>query len=335
MRPTIAILIAATLASAGWAAGPDVRAFRVTDVTPRSFRVAWLSSEAATATVRLFQAPDCVNEIFTATLTPFPTRGGDPELVEAAQEKGVMLVEVANLEPDTEYCVETVTVSSLTALSVNAPAAPLRVFTERRTTRARDTGGPAPTAFQNDLVKLAVTRSTPGAPTLGALVLLQVSGASAPLTTWVGDAIDDDGDPATSTALALFDLNNLYDAAGGESLDLIGDGSEEISAIVLGGPEGYVEAIGRVVPADNGLAEVVVPTTCLDDPLSVCNGRLGDADNDGAPTLADADTIQDHVVGLIGVLPCTPCADVTTDLVIDMKDALATGQAANGLRELP
>lgn len=315
-------------------AGPEVRGFRFTDITPRSFRVVWLADQEATATVRLFQAPACTNEIFTATITPHPTLGGDPALVSAAQAKGIMVVEVAGLAPDTEYCVSTVTVASLTSLSAAAPALPLRVTTEKLTTRGR-ASGPSVLAFTNDLVKLSITSTAPTAPTRGALVLLRASGASSSLAAWVGDSIDDDNDATSPTTFVYFDLNNLYDATTRESLDLLGDGSEDLSAIVLGSPEGYVEAIGHLLPADAGLAELLSPGTCRNTPLTVCRGRLGDSDNDGMVTLGDADAVQDHVVDLIPVLSCMVCADATADLATDMKDALAIGQTAVGLRILP
>jgi hypothetical protein len=69
--------------------------------------------------------------------------------------------------------------------------------------------------------------------------------------------------------------------------------------------------------------------------MTVCTGLLGDSDNDGMILLADADAIQDHVVGLISVLSCVVCSDITGDLAIDMKDALGVGQTAVGSRELP
>ena len=246
-----------------------------------------------------------------------------------------MLVEAAGLDPDTEYCVQTVTTSMLTNLTATAPAEPLRVTTESLTTRGRDTGAEL-MAFENDLVKLAITSSTPGEPTHGALLLLQATGASSPLAAWVGDGIDDDGDPGTETVLALFDLNNLYDATTGESLDLLGDGTEDLAAIVLGSPEDYVEAIGRLVPVDSGQVEVVEPpATCRDAPTTDCDGKLGDSDGDGTVTVADADAVQDHVIGLVPILGCGVCADAVFDLARDMKDAPAIGQFASGLRELP
>ena len=336
-RRVVYVLAAAaflTVAPTCLAAGPNVRSFEFTDITPRSFRVVWLSDEGGTATVRLYQAPACVDEIFTATITPHPTLGADPALIQAAQDKGIMVVEVAGLQPETEYCIRGVTVSTLTSLSTEAPAVPLRVTTEKLTTRGRPSG-PDIQAFSNDLVKLSISSSVPTTPTRGALVLLRASGASSPLAAWVGDTIDDDNDPSSPTTQVFFDLNNLYDAATRESLDLLGDGTEDLSAIVLGSPDGYVEAIGRIVPADAGLAEVVAPMSCRDAPMTVCTGLLGDSDNDGMVLLADAEAIQDHVVGLVSVLSCVVCSDITGDLAIDMKDALGVGQTAVGSRELP
>ncbi|HEU4401579.1 MAG TPA: hypothetical protein VFT43_05690 [Candidatus Polarisedimenticolia bacterium] len=319
------------------AASPVVRFITATDVTPRSFQVVWLAGEPATASLRLFEAPDCLNEIFAAEITPFPTVSGDASIVTAAQQKGVMVVRAAGLAPDTEYCVQTVTTSLFSAQTTTSPVPPLRIRTEKKTTRARAAavGDPNLVAFGNDLAKLSITRATPDAPTAGALVLVKVSGASSPLSGFVGDAIDDDNDPSTPTTLALFNLNNLYDAVSGESLDLLGGGGEEISARALGGPDGFVTVHARIVPADTALSEVVVPLPCRSAPATACDGRLGDADADGGVTLADADAVRDFVVGLLAVPACGVCADVTWDLTDDMKDALAIGQSATGKRTLP
>lgn len=322
------------------AAGPAVRFITVTDVTPRSFQVVWLSAEPGTGTVRLFEAPQCTNEIFTAEITSFPTVGGAAEsaaIVAAASQKGVMVAKVAELEPDTEYCVQTLTTSSFSSQITTAPESALRVRTERRTTRSRPlaVGDPNETGFSNDLARVSIVRADLTLPTSGMLVLLKVKGASSPLAAFVGDAIDDDGDSRTPTPLALLDLNNIYDAATHESLDLEGDGSEEMSARVLGGPEAFVRVQARTVPADAGLSEIVVPGPCRDSTLTACDGRLGDADADGAVADADAQKVRDLVVGLLPILPCMVCGDATWDFNADMHDALAVGQATAGRRLLP
>ena len=98
----------------------------------------------------------------------------------------------------------------------------------------------------------------------------------------------------------------------------------------------YIEAIGRLVPVDSGLVEVVEPAaTCRDAPTTDCDGKLGDSDSDGTVTAADTAAVQDHLIGLVPILGCVVCADAVFDLARDMKDALAIGQFASGLRELP
>jgi hypothetical protein len=287
--------------------------------------------------VRLFEAPECVSEVFGAEITPFPTVAGGAALVPAAQQKGVMVVQVVGLEPDTAYCVQTVTTSLFSQEQARAPDPLLVVRTEKATTRARAAAPPDPSlvAFGNDLAKLAVTRSSPGAPTAGALVLVKVRGASSPLGAFVGDGIDDDDDPATPTTLALVNLNNLYDATSHESLDLGGDGSEDISARVLGSPEGFVTVHARIVPPDRGRSEVVTPLACRDASRTACDGRLGDSNGDRGVAASDADVVARLVVGLTPVLPCMVCADATWDMALDMTDALAIAQAVAGLRGLP
>ncbi len=318
------------------AAGTAARTFTVTDVTPRSFQVVWLSSEPAYADLRLFAAPDCALEILDATVTPLPTRSGDPSIGAAARQKGIMVVIAAGLTPDTEYCVRTVTTSVASGQVLGEPSPTLRVKTARATTRggAPAGGNPGLVAFSNDLAKFAVVTPVSGGLTPGALVLLKIAGASSPLSAFVGDAVDDDNDPNTPTNLALFDLNNLYDSATGASLDLRGDGTEVMSAVLLGGPQGIASVHARLVPTETQLNAVVVPSACAGAPQTACDGILGDANNDGLVSLADADVVRNHVVSLMPILPCAVCADVTWDLATDMKDALAIGQAAAGLRML-
>jgi len=331
------VFAAAFPVTAALAAGPVVRFITVADVTPRSFEIVWLSSDPATAGLRLFEAPACVNEIFTADITPFPMVQASAVALHAAQDKGVLSVRAAGLTPDTDYCVQTVTTSIFSSLTSTEPTPPLIVRTAKRTSRSK-AGGPTDpneVAFSNDLVKIEITHSDPGARTDGAIVLLKVRGGLAPLCAFVGDGVDDDANPNTPTRLALVDLNNLYGAASGESLDLTGDGSEDLSARVLGGPEGFVDVHARIVPADHGFCEVADPAACRDAGQTVCDGRLGDADNDGNVTIGDADFVRDVVVGLSPIEPCVVCGDATWDLTDDMKDSLAIAQVVAGLRLLP
>jgi hypothetical protein len=333
----IAALCAAATAAESHAVGPTVSFITPTDVTPRSFEIVWVSSDPATAALRLFEAPGCLNEIFTADITPFPTVTSNAFIVTAAQQKGVMAVRAAGLIPDTDYCVQTVTTSLFSSLTTTAPVPPLIVRTAKRTARSKAAGpgDPNEIAFSNDLTKIAITRSDPNAPTTGSLVLLKVSGAASPLSAFVGDGVDDDTDPNSPTDLALFDLNNLYGASTGESLDLRGDGTEDLSARALGGPEGFVTVHARVVPTDHGLNEVALPAPCRNAGQTACDGRLGDADADGAIAIADASLLRDVVVGLAPIAPCAVCGDTVWDLTDDMKDALAIAQVVSGLRLLP
>lgn len=331
--PAAVVFLAAT--GAALAAGPQVRFITVTDVTPRSFQVSWLAAGPAEPGLRLFQAPACVDEVLAAQIAPYPSISGDPAIGPSAQARGVLVVRAAGLVPDTEYCVQTVSTSPGGLGVTTAPDAPLRVRTARLTTRSRLSGDPPEAAFSNDLVKVAITRSLPGADTRGVLLLLKVRGAASPLSAFVGDAVDDDGDPATPTVLALFDLNNLYDAGTGVSLDLLGDGGEDLSARTLGGPEGFVTVHARIVPPEGIAAALRNPGACRGAPATACDGRLGDADGDGLLSAADADRIRDFVVGLSAIPACGVCGDATWDFGNDMKDALAIAQAAAGLRTLP
>ncbi|MCP3979265.1 MAG: hypothetical protein GY716_08055 [bacterium] len=329
----VAAVAVLTASAATWAGPPEVRFFNVGDVTPRSFRIVWISDLPATPDATVFEGPACLIEVLDARVNVHPTATGDPAVGPAAAERGVQLVQVGGLHPDTEYCVLTNTTSSETGETTSAPDAPLRVHTARRTARSAGPGAPVP--FSNDLLRLRIARVDPAASTTGTLVLLRHPDALSPLASFVGDGIDDDANPATPTDLVLFDLNNLYDRGTHESLDLSGDGSEQLSAIVVGGPDGFSTVHARVVPADADLNEVRDGAPCPESPAGACDGRLGDANADGLVESADPELIRDHVVGLAGDLPCRVCADVTFDSHQDIRDALALAQALVGSRLLP
>lgn len=335
-RATIVIavtcLAATLLAPSALAVLPQVQSITVTDVTARSFSVVWLATPGSTPDLRVFEAPACEVEVGTATVEPYPLLRADATLAAAAASRGVMKVRASGLRPDTEYCFRTATTSPQDETRLS-PLEPVVVRTATRTLRAGLDGGTlAP--FSNDLVRFAVELST--APTAGLLVVARVDGAQAPISSFIGDGIDDDADPGTATSLVLLDLNNLYAEGTATSLDLVGDGDEGMVFLELGGPQGVLPVHARQVPPDNGLSEVVDPLICNAAATGAdCDGLLGDSLGDDTPGSEDPDAIAEVVVGNSPGVTCPVCADVDFDGDLTMRDALALAQFVQGLGTLP
>lgn len=326
--PLLILLLSVLLALPAWAVLPDVQSITVSDVTARSFSVVWLATPGSTPALRVFEAPACEVQLAGVDIEPYPTLGGVADVATAASNRGVMKVRVSGLLPDTEYCFQTLTTSG-GGETRTSPLAPETVRTASLTRRADGL-----TPFSNDLVRFTVDLST--APTSGLLLLARVDGARTPISSFIGDGIDDDGDAGTSTALVLLDLNNLYTEGSAISLDLLGDGSEGMVFLELGGPMGMVPVHARVVPPDTGLSSLVDPLDCLEAASGAqCDGLLGDALGDAVPGAEDPEAIMDVIVGNSAGLACPVCADVDFDSELTLRDALALAQFVAGLGTLP
>lgn len=313
---------------------PDVQSITVTDVTPRGFSVVWLASPGSVPSLRVFASPGCEILVAGATIEAWPSLGGASGLGQAASARGVMKVRASGLAADTEYCFQTTSTAG-GDLTV-APLEPLAVRTASRTTKGRDDGGSGLAPRANDLVRFDVTLSPGNVGSSGLLLLARVEGAGAPISAFIGDAVDDDGNPATATSRVLLDLNNLYASATAETLDLAGNGNEGLTFLELGGPQGVVPVHARIVPPDGNLSEVVDPLPCAEQGGGAsCDGLLADATSNAGLDLEDPAAIASKVVGASPGLACPVCADVDFDGETGMKDALAIAQFLLGLGTLP
>lgn len=241
-----------------YAGMPSVNEISVSDVTTRSFSVAWLTSasEPSTGTLNVYSAPDCTAEV-----------GGIVVNSRGADTTGVIQVTVTGLIPDTAYCYQTVTTSRSTSETTIAPIPPGIVTTERQTVRTY-TQGTEILPFSNDLLYHPVFRfdGTAGA---GGVLMVSVDGGSYPVSAWVGD----NGILAPHT---LIDLNNLFRADTRENINLAG--GERINMLELRGSNGCTLERWRKVPVDMELSEVRVPQSCFDSADINCDDivEIGD-----------------------------------------------------------
>jgi hypothetical protein len=313
---------------------PAVQSITVSDVTPRGFSVVWLATPGAQPSLRVFEAPSCEVLVASVALEVWPSLGGAADVGTAASARGVMKVRVSGLAPDTEYCVQTTT--RVGADVTVAPLEPLGARTASRTAKGRDDGGPGLEPRANDLMRFDVVLSPSSIGSSGLLLLARVEGASSPISAFIGDGVDDDANPATPTSRVLLDLNNLYAGAPAETLDLLGDGTEGLTFLELGGPERVVPVHARLVPPDRNLSEVGDPLPCAAQAAGgSCDGLLADPTDDDELNLEDSAAIAAFVAGAGGEPACPVCADVNFDGQAGMKDALAIAQFLLGLGTLP
>ncbi len=335
MKRVVAIVGVALAVSTARALPPKVQSITLTDVTPRGFSVVWLATPESSPGLRVFEAPGCDVQV-AASVEAWPTVAGGSGVAAAAAGRGVMKARVIGLASDTEYCFQTVTTATGGDTTV-APLEPGRARTARGPLKGREEAGQAGLApVANDLVRFAVTLSPGSFPSSGLLLLARVEGASAPISAFIGDGIDDDANPQTPTTLVLLDLNNLYAGLSAQTLDLLGDGSEGMTFLELGGPAGVAPVHARVVPADQNLSEIVDSDACPAAALGLaCDGLLADPTSDGEFGPDDPAAIASSVVGAASTLACPVCADVDFDGATGMKDALAIAQFLQGLGTLP
>lgn len=236
------------LASAGI---PSVSEIRVADVTTRSFSVIWLTSEPSTASLQVYDAPDCT--LLTENISVV---GGTND------NTGVIKVTVTGLTPSTTYCFQTETTSKSTSDVTVLPVAPQLITTESQVIRTYLQGASL-FPFGNDLIYHPVY-SYNQLPGSGNILMAYVDGGSYPLSAWVGDGM--------SVPDALIDFNNLYNVSLRESMNLLGD--ERVKLVEIRGTNGCTLEKWRKVPQDADLITVQSPGACFDPADLNCDNTV-------------------------------------------------------------
>lgn len=226
---------------------PEVREITVTDVTPSSFSVVWETNEPGTAGLRVFRNGCAVVE-GNAEVVVHPLFGADASVKGAAEGRGVMKVMVKGLTPDTTYCFQAVTTSKSSNDTAVEPATPIQTKTQRMVVRTKMSGSDI-VPFSNDMLRFDAYKPTPDAETAGILLEAAVDGAAAPVTSWVGAGV---GAPS-----GLANLNNIFGAATGISMDLAGGERLRLREWRGAGSCGIEHF--RKVPVDSGMSLVKSP----------------------------------------------------------------------------
>jgi hypothetical protein len=234
------------LGSGSALAVPETVSVRVTDVTPTSFAVVWMTDVAAEPAVQIYQEASGANEITgSLRLTPMPDAA--PAVAAAARQKGIMKVRVSGLAPQTTCYVRTVTADPANPQSVGY-SAPQAVTTAALVEPFTRQGDGTLTPAANDLLAFPVY-IRPGdqgeLPGRGDLLLIETSGSYWPLSAFAGEGV--------AAPEGLLDLNNLFDFDG-KSLDLSG-GEKATLRIYRGGTLSTLLHY-RSFPTDSGAGAV-------------------------------------------------------------------------------
>jgi hypothetical protein len=266
-RIALLTLIGVLLLSSTALAVPETVSVRITDVTPSSFAVVWMTDVAAEPTVQVFADSAASNEITGAVrITALPDAAG--EVAAAARAKGIMKVRVSGLAAGTTYYVRTVTVDPGNASSVgySAPQA-VTLASTVAPYRTDQEGSLQPSA--NDLASFPVyirPADTSELPGLGDLLLLETEGSSSPVSAFVGQGI--------AAPEGLLDLNNLFDLDG---LGLHLASAEKATLRIYRGGTLTTLLHFRTIPAGSDLVNVTQPV----------HGFFADLNLDGKVDAAD------------------------------------------------
>ena len=248
---------------------PEISNFVVTDVTPVSFSVIWTSNEPSTCGIMVFGDPAGTQLLEDVTIVPMPVGNGDLEIVQKAEDNGVMKIRVTGLIPDTRYYFQTVTTSKNTFETSDFPSLPPypEVITAYRCSRSIAVG-PDLVPFANDLITVECYYLDGVIPAEGTILLAYVYGSDYPVSSFVGD-----GAPAP---FAYVDINNAFSEDTFENMYL--SGNESLILVQYMGIQGLI-VHNYGIPCNDLLAEFKPPL--------VKDDCIGDFRGDGSVDVED------------------------------------------------
>jgi len=225
---------------------PQVSRLTITDVTPLSFSVVWISSEPSTCTLLVLNegGPLETGISFEPESKNYPP----------AEQLGVMKVRVSGpaIHHDTTYYFQTLTTSKADNTVTVYPEDPISVRTQQ-------------SAFPIDnfvlLQDIYFENEEYGD---GSLMIVLVEGMNYPVSGWTGEY------PNPSSPWAPADLNNAYSSLTHEPLEI--HGGEELTIEIFGGVRGYANSVRETPPPPAGAAFVVLsPPIILNNAVPVAN----------------------------------------------------------------
>jgi len=252
---------------------PEVLSARITDVTPSSFSMVWMTDVEAVPGVEIYKDRSMTIDI-TDKITIVPMHGADETTVAAARQKGVLRIRVSGLEAQTVYYVRAVTIDFSNPQNVGYSPL-MEVKTATRVESHVDGENGVQRGLSNDLLTFAVyIRQGSGVSVAkGDVLVFEVDGALYPLSAFVGSGV---GVPE-----AVLDLNNLFT----ESAISLNVSGFEIARLRVyrGGTESMLLHY-RKMPANSGTVNV----------LSPIKGFFADINLDGNIDDLDFEAFKEH-----------------------------------------
>lgn len=247
---------------------PETAGVRITDVTPTSFSVVWLTDVPADPAVEVY-ADNAMTSKITDRLVVTPMPSASLRISAAARSKGIMKIRVSGLTPSTAYYVRTVTRDPANSQSISYSVL-LEAVTASKVIPYFSLNGSLQ-SFSNDLLSFKVyilPKDADPEPALGDLIVLEQEGSFAPLSAFVGDSI--------SSAEGILDLNNLF-GPDAVSFDLIGGEKIVLRIYRAGGLSTLTHY--RKAPQDMNMVNVVDPVKGFFADINL-DGKIDDLDFD-------------------------------------------------------
>ena len=248
-------------------AAPEVIGARVTDVTPVSFSVVWMTDMIGASPEIEVAVDSAMSGLINDSIEFIPMAGVSPAVADSARAKGIMKVVAVGLEQGRSYYVRAVTRNPQNE-SDAAYSDVLEVTTAAKVVPYTYTGAVVQ-GFSNDLKMFPVhirPSESGDNPGRGDLIILEADGASYPVTAFAGEGV--------TGPKGLIDLNNMF-GTDGLNMDLAG--GERLTLRVYEGDLFYTLTHFRKVKADSGLVYVVEPEKGFFADIDI-DGKVDDTD---------------------------------------------------------
>ena len=267
MRELVLAVVLAFFLAGRALAVPDIVGVTVSDVTPNSFCLVWMTDVAASPTAEVYADPGMATRLNEQlNITPMPDAPVD--VAQAARGRGIMKVRVAGLLPGMTYHARGVTADPADPLNIGYSPL-MEVTTATATILYKAVADGKLQGMANDLLAFPVYIRPAEAGDrhgLGDLVLLATVGSDYPVSAFVGSG--------SVSAEGVIDLNNLY---GSDHLSRTMVNGETVTLQVYRGGALATLLHYRLAPVSSGVAAVQGPVKGFFADLNL-DRKVDDAD---------------------------------------------------------
>jgi len=248
MRRLLLLLLLSGAMAGPALAVPEIASLRVADVTPTSLALVWMTNVPADPDVEIY-ADVSMAEPLNDQFRVEPYDSVPVEVAQEARSRGIFLVRVLGLRPDTSYFLRAVTRESGIEGSI-AFSELLEIRTAAAVLPYRQAAGGELVPAANDLLGFKVyvrpVDRSMDLPATGDLILLESEAGNSPISAFVGTgSVSPEG---------VLDLNNLY---GLDRQSFLTTGAERLTLRVYRGNTLSVLTHLRRLPVPEGRLQVV------------------------------------------------------------------------------